>query len=167
MLTAIVHATTAPGALAVSLSALVPGVAEGLISNAVVVAPGPEAHVEAIADAMGAHLVLAAERPWVVAAQAARSPWLLLLNAGETPEASWIDAIERHVMQAGAYGLPPAFLPPAGLLRGLAARARLVVSPRRADAGWLVSRRALVEGEHLPAPVWLPAQRRIPVALKR
>ncbi len=57
MLTAVVHAGDEPMALVETLAALVPAVAEGLMSHAVVTTRTPSQEIERIADAMGATYV--------------------------------------------------------------------------------------------------------------
>lgn len=85
--------------LADSLSALVGGVAAGLVGDAVIVAGSPSDAVETIADATGAILVVPppASDPWVEGAARARRDWVLCLEAGDVPGDGWIRILDRFV----------------------------------------------------------------------
>lgn len=145
MLTAIVHVAGQPMALAETLTALVPAVAEGLMSHAVVVSSAQDEDVERIADAMGATLIVAPARPWAAGAAAARGNWVLLLEAGETPDHGWTGAVEGHLMrQQGAAG-QPALLPLAG---GFASWGEWLFEPFAAGGrSGLVAPRDVVAGD--------------------
>ena len=146
MLNVLVSSRSTPSALALTLSGLVPAVAEGLISHAVVVLAVPDANAERIADAMGATVVTAAALPWQAGASVARSEWLLLLDAGDAPDQGWIGVIERHLMQQGPAGQRPALLP---LARGWAAWREWfghLVTPSRLRAGLLAPRLSVAGG---------------------
>jgi hypothetical protein len=161
MLSAVVHASANPSDLAVTLAALVPAVAEGLMSHAVVVLEADNPAAERIADAMGASLVMAAANPWRAGAAAARGHWVLLLRAGEEPQQGWIHAVERHLIRHGAASAvqTPALLP----LRGGqgAVRERLAVMLTRAAPrpGLVAPRAAVAEGVKLAAPLRLASGR--------
>ena len=160
MLTALVHARSTPGALAVTLAALVPAVAEGLVSHAVVVLAGQDPDGERIADAMGATVIVAGDAPWQEAARIARGDWVLLLDAGETPDHGWITVIERHLLQQSSARQAPAFLPINGLIAGLGERAGLWLARARLRSG-LVAPRAMIAAGLVPvAPVRLAIGRR-------
>ncbi len=164
MLTALVSSNSTPGALAATLSALVPAVAEGLVSHAVVMLPRPDPDSERIADAMGASLVTAQpggrqERDWREAAQAARGDWVLLLEAGETPAYGWIGCIERHLLLQTAARSQAAILPLAGGWDGFVERLRLMVGRGQPSSGMLAPRRQIVEGKAGGSPVRLAVSR--------
>jgi hypothetical protein len=110
MMSALILVDRGPQALAVTLSALVAGVADGVVADAVVIARHDDPDVARIADATGAGLVIAeAERnPWSAAAPMARRDWLLLLRDGDVLGEGWTGALDRFVMMAeGAGGSRP------------------------------------------------------------
>jgi hypothetical protein len=151
VLSAIVRSTSSPGALAFTLAGLVPAVAEGLLSHAVVLAPAVHPDIERIADATGASLVVAAADAWPVAAKAARGGWVLLLDAGETLDDGWIMAVERHLMTQNPPDLQPAHLPLRGRFGAVSTWIDRVRRGRRIGPGLLAPRAAVVAGA-LPAP---------------
>jgi len=108
MLTALIHARRRPEALAVTLSALVAGVAEGVIADAVVVAEEHDAELAYIAEATGAEFVVkqAGELPWISGARYARREWMLCLEAGDIPLEGWISAIDRFAFIAARENFP-------------------------------------------------------------
>ncbi len=98
MITALVHSRQGLDALATTLSALVPAVADGLVGDAVVLAPNPNPDVDRVADAMGAALVITrAPSPWPEGAALARREWCLCLEDGDVPTEGWIRALERFI----------------------------------------------------------------------
>jgi hypothetical protein len=161
MLTALVHAASTPGALAATLSSLVPAVAEGLVSNAVVMLPVPDPDAERIADAMGATVVIAANGHWQAAAMTARGDWVLLLEAGEVPGHGWIAAVERHLLQQTAARQRSALLPVSGFAAGLTERLAVLLGPGKLRSGLVSSRRHASQGAGTGggAPVRLSASR--------
>ncbi len=108
MLTAIIHARSGPEALAVTLSSLVAGVAEGVIADAVVVADRHDDEIAHIAEATGAGFLLrdAGEDPWRMGARLARREWLLCLEAGDVPLEGWIGAVDRFAFAASRENYP-------------------------------------------------------------
>lgn len=146
MITAVVLASNDSDALARTLCALVPGVAEGLIADAVVVTREPQKGVAAVADALGATVLVTSGDPWFGASGIARQNWLLCLNGGDVPSGSWIEVIGRLVWDSTDVRL--AFLsrrqnPVARRLASLRASTLGVTQVR---AGDLVRRSILVEG---------------------
>ncbi|MGP9820950.1 hypothetical protein ACTZWW_13120 [Salinarimonas sp. NSM] len=143
MISALILSDGDPQALAATIAALVPGVAEGVIADAVVLVrgtPSPPA-IDALADAAGATLVSPApgEDPWRAGARAARRDWLLLLQAGDVPLEGFSRPLERFA------GTAPTHAPGAlGRMRreeaGVVATilARLRGRSRRPSAGDLV-----------------------------
>lgn len=102
MITALVHHRGDDVALlGATLSALVTGVAQGVVADAVVIAPEASPDVTRIADAAGAAFVTAASEPWRAGAGAARREWLLLLDAGDVPIDDWPRALDRFCARAG------------------------------------------------------------------
>jgi len=149
MITALILAGDDPRPLAATISALVAGVADGVVTDAVVIAAAPAPALEALADASGAALVVHApgEDPWRAGARAARHEWLLCLEAGDVPLDGWIRALERFAGPASA-GAPPALgrlhRRADGILPRLAAT--LAARSSRPRAGDLVHARHLTDG---------------------
>ncbi|GLS47109.1 hypothetical protein [Methylobacterium brachythecii] len=84
--------------LADTLSALVEGVAAGLVADALIVSAQAASALETIADGSGATLVVnGSDNPWRAAAQGARRDWLLCLEAGDLPREGWIRSVDRFV----------------------------------------------------------------------
>ena len=100
MITALVLVERGVPALAVTLAALVPAVAEGLVADAVVLVRRPDSEVAKVAEGVGARLAEAGEDPWRSGAALARRDWLLCLEDGDIPLDDWARAIERFL----AYG---------------------------------------------------------------
>jgi hypothetical protein len=125
MITALILADGRIEPLAATLAALVPGVAEGLVADAVVIATKDEPEIAAIAEGVGAVHVIASEgrNAWLLGAAVARREWLLCLEAGDVPADGWIGALERFVGFAGEPGI-----------------GRLSGPPRRLDAAALIER---------------------------
>jgi hypothetical protein len=164
MLTALVHAASTPGPLAVTLSSLVPAVAEGLVSHAVVLLPAGDRNGERIADAMGATVMSATTNsaviPWPEAARIARGDWVLLLEAGETPDHGWISAIERHLMQQTASRPRPALMPLVPGFAALGERLAWAAAPGLLRSGLVAARLAVQSGQSGGTPVRLDVTRR-------
>jgi hypothetical protein len=117
MITVLIRAEKSVEALAATFAALVPGVAEGLVADAVVISTRNSPELAAVADAVGAGHFLAqrGKDPWFGASATARRNWLLCLQAGDVPMEGWIGAIERFVDFEGE--------PRIGCLSGPTARA--------------------------------------------
>jgi len=99
MITALVLATRGPEALALTLSALVPGVVDGLVGDAVVLTPSADPDIAAVAEATGATLVMGAagDDPWRAGAALARREWVLCLEDGDVPAEGWVRTLDRFV----------------------------------------------------------------------
>lgn len=133
--------------LADTLSALVPGVAAGLIADAVIVADSASEAVSALAEESGAALVLRQRHanPWHLGAKAARRDWVLCLKAGDIPREGWIRILERFVETARPdIGLARLRRLDAGLPARLAARSERLIGVRTPRAGDLVRRDRLL-----------------------
>jgi hypothetical protein len=103
MITALIRTEGSIEALALTLGALVPGVAEGLVADAVVLVRGPREEVSFVAEAVGAKVaVISGPSDWAAGARIARRDWLLCLDAGDMPVEGWIGALERFVLARGA-----------------------------------------------------------------
>jgi hypothetical protein len=134
-------------ALAMTLAALVPAVAEGLIGDAVVIARQPDPALETVADAVGAALLVDPGAPWVRGAEAAKRDWILCLDDGDIPAEGWSRALERFIALS-----PPdrrfgrLARRPAGIVTALVAAVRSALGGRGVRAGDLVHRSVLVGG---------------------
>ena len=137
----------AGGALASCLEALVPGVVEGLVREAVVSDGGSRDATPDIARASGARLVQgSAGRGGQLArgADAARGDWLLFLHADTRLRAGWTAAVRRHIEQSQAAAVFRLRFDTddwrAGVVAaGAMARTRVFKSPY-GDQGLLISR---------------------------
>ena len=141
MISVLVRVDHGVEALAVTLSALVPAVADGLLADAVILARAPSDALERVADAVGATLVIDPSGGWSQGARAAKRDWVLCLADGDVPTEGWIRALDRFI----------ALSPPDRLFgrlrrpRSLADRARTLVAPGGVRAGDLVHRSLLLE----------------------
>ncbi|AWN36964.1 hypothetical protein [Methylobacterium radiodurans] len=135
--------------LADTLSALVAGVAAGLVGDAVIVAGTAHDGVATVAEATGATLVVLprAASPWMAGARVARRDWVLCLEAGDVPAEGWIRALDRFIGTArSGTALARLRRPHAGLPQRLIARGEGVIGAGRARAGDLVRRDTLLAG---------------------
>jgi hypothetical protein len=134
-------------ALAVTLSALVPGVADGVIADAVVIALRPSEGVVAIAEAAGASLVQpdAGASPWMAGAGLARRDWLLCLKDGDAFSAGWIETVDRFVSRAGQRRLASFRHRPASAGASVRAGFEALVGAASPRAGLLLHRGILTE----------------------
>ncbi|TVR07228.1 MAG: hypothetical protein EA385_13210 [Salinarimonadaceae bacterium] len=108
MLSALILSRNGPESLAVTLSALVAGVAQGVVADAVVIVEKHDPDSASIADATGAEYVVAHDGadPWSTGARVARREWLICLEAGDLPLEGWIDAVDRFAFVASMEGFP-------------------------------------------------------------
>jgi hypothetical protein len=160
MITALIRVEHGPGALAVTLAALVPGVVEGLVGDAVVLAADSDPAVTRVADALGAAVVLTGRDadPWMRGAVAGKRDWLLCLDDGDVPAEDWIRALERFVRLTAAerrFGRIPRRA--AGWREVLASRWVGMVRSRPVRSGDLVHRSVLEGGRPKRAPLRIPA----------
>ena len=92
--------------LAATLAALVAGVAEGLVADAVVLSLKDDPEVAAVAEGVGAAHVAADRRTaWSVGARLGRRDWLLCLEAGDVPLDGWIGAVAAYLAETRAPAL--------------------------------------------------------------
>ena len=156
MVTGLVHlsrpADAALEALADTLSALVSGVAAGLVADAVVIVPAPDPGVATVVEATGATLVVApaGTDPWRAGAAAARRDWVLCLAAGDVPAEGWIRAVDRFIAEEHDRSRGPVI---GRMRRGDGWLARLSAW-RLPTASWPHGARAgdVLRREHLLAP---------------
>ena len=154
MITALVLSERGVEALAATLAALVAGVAEGVVGDAVVLARREDAAVARVADAVGATLVVTDDPlPWRAALPLARRDWLFCLEAGDVPAHGWIAGVERFLLHPGERRC--ARLRRTGWPALVGAARDLVGAPRLAS-GDLVHK-SLLAGGRLPRPARLNA----------
>ncbi len=154
MITILVRVTHGPEALAATLSALVPAVAEGLVGDAVILSSRQDDTLAMVADAAGATLIVAKDVAWTDGAKAARRDWLLCLDDGDIPQEGWIRVLDRFVALSR---------PEQGLARmrrrrgGVASALTNLFADARVRAGDLVHRRVLLNEVRARMPVRLSA----------
>lgn len=102
MISVVIPTLNAGARLAETLTALVPGVVEGVVREVLIADAGSTDETVPIAEASGARL-LTLERGRGVQLRAgcaaARSDWLLALHADTRLEPGWIEAVRRHVAE--------------------------------------------------------------------
>lgn len=135
--------------LADTLSALIPGVAAGLVGDAVIVADRSTEALASIAEGSGATLVTRGRTgdPWHAGAKAARREWVLCLEAGDVLREGWIRTLDRFVGTARPeLALGRLRRLHASLSVRIAARAERVIGASAPRAGDLVRRDVLLSG---------------------
>jgi hypothetical protein len=151
MITALIRVTQGPEALAMTLSSLVPAVAEGLVADAVILVAARDEAIARVAEAAGATLVLSPALSWDEGAQRARREWLLCLDDGDMPQEGWIRVLDRFVSLAGDRPDRARFRRRLGLLNAVLNRLRDRFHPSAIRAGDLVHR-SIVSGEKKGGP---------------
>ena len=131
--------------LADTLSALVAGVAAGLVSDAVIVTDRRDEAVATVADATGATLALCPDGdPFRTGAAVARREWVLCLEGGDVPAEGWIRTLDRFIGTARPeVGLGRLRRSGAGLRVRAAAGVETLVGARAARAGDVIRRDTL------------------------
>lgn len=148
MISVVMPTLNAEDTLARTLSALVPGVVEGLIKEVIVVDGGSDDATLEIADSTGCVIIHGdAERGLQLwqGCRAARGDWLLILHQDSALGEGWMDQVQAHIknwpLQAGYFHLK--FDDPSWLValwaEMLALRARWLAMPS-GDHGLLLSR---------------------------
>lgn len=160
MITVLIRVKHGPEALAVTLSALVPAVAAGLVGDAVILAGREDAAVATVADAAGATLILGEGglegSSWERGAKAARRDWLLCLDDGDIPQEGWIRVLDRFV-SLHRPGRDLARLRRAGGWRSAFDALSAFIGRPSVRAGDLVHRSVLLSGKKARLPVRLAA----------
>ena len=149
MITGLVHVARGPEALALTLSALIPGVIDGLIGDAVVLARRVDQDITSVAEATGATLVTVppGDNPWKAGAAAARREWVLCLEDGDVPAEGWVRALDHFVsISAGNRGFARLTRRPATLKSRALGLVESGFGARQVRAGDLVQRRLLRDG---------------------
>ena len=140
MITVLIRVTQGPEALAVTLSALVPAVADGLVADAIILTATRDEAIAGVAEAAGATLVVAPVLSWQDAAERARHRWLLCLEDGDVPQEGWIRALDRFVSVNGERYSRALLRRRQGPLAAIRASARALWAPTIIRAGDLVRR---------------------------
>ena len=133
--------------LADTLSALVEGVAAGLVADAVIVSRRPDPALSTVAEGAGARLATTglSPSPWHAAARLARREWVLCLQAGDIPQEGWIRTLDRFVHS----GRPDIVLGRLRRAKGVGGALTLLdglIGVGQPRAGDLVRRERLVDG---------------------
>jgi hypothetical protein len=158
MISVVIRANHGIEALAATLRVLIPGVVDGIVGDAVVLAARSDDGLAGLVDGVGATLVIDEELSWAGGAQMARREWVLCLEAGDVLGEGWMGALDRFV----ALSPPESGL---GRLRRLGAwraRLRALVAARQVQAGDLVRRDLLLRSAEAPGRA-----ARIPAAIVR
>lgn len=95
MLTIITETRDNEAELAQTLSALVAGAVEGLVSDVIILDHGSQDGSSRVADAAGARFCTSWDMTDIV--RSARGDWLLLLEAGARPAGRWIDDVAEYM----------------------------------------------------------------------
>lgn len=95
MLTVIMECRDQESELAQTLSVLVAGAVEGLVSDVVVLDHGSRDASEKVADAAGCRFHTQWDIRDIVAS--VRGEWLLLMEPGARPQIGWIDELGEHL----------------------------------------------------------------------
>jgi hypothetical protein len=162
MLSAVIATHDSERPLLLTLAALVPGAAAGLVREVLVADAGSQDETAAVAEAAGCRLVLSPGTRGArlkAAALLARAPWLLFLPPGIVPDAAWISETKRFMEEtelldrAGSHAA--VFRPGLGTARPLFIEALAVMrsglgARPRANQGLLIAKRLYHElgGHH-------------------
>lgn len=143
MISVLVRVEHGVDALVVTLSALVPAVADGLLCDAVILVKAADPAVERVADALGASVVVDSEGAWAQGARQAKRDWILCLADGDVPSDGSIRALDRFIALSAPERRFGRFRRAAGLRQV----ALDLFAPPGIRAGDFVHRSLLVAGE--------------------
>lgn len=95
MISVLIESRNQEAELAYTLSALISGAVEGLVSDVIVLEHGSGEGVERVADAAGCRFL----RSWDLADVLAQSrgEWILVLEPGARPLSGWVEAVSEHI----------------------------------------------------------------------
>jgi glycosyltransferase involved in cell wall biosynthesis len=108
MLSAVIATKESERVLLPTLSALVPGVAAGILRDVIIADGGSHDATEEIADGAGCRFLLAPGARGAqlkAAADVARGPWILFLRPGIVPDATWVAEVSRFIEESDLQGL--------------------------------------------------------------
>jgi hypothetical protein len=95
MLTIIMECRDQEPELAQTLSVLVPGAVQGLVSDVIILDHGSRDGSARVADAAGARFHLQWDMKDIV--RSARGEWLLMLEPGSRPQTGWVEEIMEFI----------------------------------------------------------------------
>ena len=104
MLSAIISTQNSERSLVLTLSALVPAAAAGLLAEVVIADAGSRDATADVADIAGCRFTSSTEALGLrlkAAAATVRSPWVMFLRAGAVPQPGWIEAADHFVQTTG------------------------------------------------------------------
>ncbi|CAN7588169.1 glycosyl transferase [Rhizobium sp. LjRoot30] len=133
MLTVIMECRDQEAELAQTLSVLVAGAVEGLVSDVVVLDHGSKDGSSDVADAAGCRFHLHWDLAEIV--RGARGEWLLLLEPGARPQSGWVEEIAEYM---ALNRLPARFSPSVSYRLPLLKRIFRAVPPL--EPGFLISK---------------------------
>jgi hypothetical protein len=154
MITVLISAEDGVEALAVTLNALVPGVVDGLVGDAVVLTRRADEGLARIADTVGATLVATGGDAFRDGARHAKREWILCLAAGDVPTDGWIRALDRFITLSPPDRRFGRLARQGGSWRERLAALRFARTVRSGD---LVRRSVLLDTARLPRPVRVSA----------
>ena len=102
MLSVLIETDNQEAELAHSLSALVIGAVEGLVSDVIVLEHGSGTGTERVAEAAGCRFFRSWELESVITE--ARGDWILVMEPGARPLSGWVESVSEHI----AVGTRPA-----------------------------------------------------------
>lgn len=100
MISVVIPTLNAEAGLPATLSALVPGVVEGIIREVIIVDGGSSDRTLDVVEAAGATLVQTEKgrgRQLIAGAEAARGTWLMFLHADTVLEPGWVSEVAAHM----------------------------------------------------------------------
>lgn len=134
MLTVIMECKDQEAALAQTLSVLVSGAVQGLVSDVIVLDHGSTDGTATVADSAGCRFCLEWDLQETI--RTARGDWILALQAGARPQAGWIDEIQEFL----AVAQMSAQFSPSKIWRKPFLE-RLMTRPEPLELGFLISKR--------------------------
>src|SRR6267142_242158 len=134
----------------VTLAALVPGAAAGVIREVLLVDPTVTGVIERVADVAGCRFLRfegSHAAALAAGARQARSPWLMFLHAGAVLDSGWIEETTQFIQGVSTSGRPRAGIfryarspySDTGFRDGLKFVARMITGPS-AEQGLLIAR---------------------------
>ncbi|WP_180897884.1 glycosyl transferase [Martelella soudanensis] len=95
MISVLIESRNQDAELAYTLSALVTGAVEGLVSDVIVLEHGSGEGVERVADAAGCRFMRTWDLPEVIGQL--RGDWVLVLEPGARPLSGWVETVSEHI----------------------------------------------------------------------
>ncbi|MDX0797453.1 glycosyl transferase [Sinorhizobium medicae] len=153
MLTVIMETKDNESELAQTLSALIAGAVEGLISDVIILDHGSTDESHIVADAAGCRFCPDWDLGEIL--RSARGEWLMLLEPGARPVGRWVEEVAQYVsLNKSPARFSPSRMHKRPLFKRLAHRARPL------ESGFLVRKRVAVEAVGDKRPLSDIAERR-------